>query len=315
MFLTKGHDVSNYSYGKYPGSRSVDKLLRNGIIILDKWQGPTSRDVTSTVKNVLSLAKAGHSGTLDPAVSGVLVICLENACKIMPALQGMEKEYVGVMKLHKEVPEKEIRRVVSAFTGAIRQKPPVRSAVARKERTRHIYGFEILDISGRNVAFKVACEAGTYVRKLCHDIGIKIGGAHMSELRRTRAGRFTEDMSCRLQDVSDAYALWKKEGDESIRDFVLPVEAGVEHLKKIVMKDSAVFSVANGSPLYTAGVSRVQSGIMNGELVASFTLKGELVSIGQADMTSNEIMKHRGIAVKTDRVIIDKNTYPRKSHD
>src|SRR3989338_4144380 len=171
MFLIKWHDISNYSYGKYPGSRSVDELLRNGIIILDKWQGPTSRDVSSTVKKLLSLSKAGYAGTLDPMVSGVLVICLENACKIMPALQGVEKEYVGVMRLHKEVPKKEIMRVVSSFTGAIRQKPSVRSAVARVERTRHIYGFEMLDMSGRNVAFKVSCEAGTYVRKLCHDIG------------------------------------------------------------------------------------------------------------------------------------------------
>ena len=311
MFLIKWHDISNYSYGKYPGSRSVDELLRNGIIILDKWQGPTSRDVSSTVKKLLSLSKAGYAGTLDPMVSGVLVICLENACKIMPALQGVEKEYVGVMRLHKEVPKKEIMRVVSSFTGAIRQKPPVRSAVARVERTRHIYGFEMLDMSGRNVAFKVSCEAGTYVRKLCHDIGLKIGGAHMSELRRTRAGRFTEGMSCRLQDVSDAYAMWKKGGDESIRDFVLPVEVGVEHMKKIVMKDSAVHAVASGSPLYTAGVSRVQSDIMKGELVAAFTLNGELVSIGQADMASSEMLKRRGISMKTDRVIMDKNTYPK----
>ena len=240
-----------------------------------------------------------------------MIICLENACKIMPALQGLEKEYVGVMRLHKDVSENEIRKVVSAFTGKIRQKPPVRSAVARVERTREIYGLEIIEISGKDVLFRVKCEAGTYVRKLCHDIGLKIGGAHMSELRRTRAGRFTEEHACRMHDIVAAYAEWKKNGDETLRDFILPVEAGIEHLRKVIVKDSAVYSIANGSPLYDAGVSKAEKGIQKGDLVAVLTLRGELTSIGHADMTPEEMMKRKGIAVKTDRVIIDKAAYPK----
>ena len=309
MFLTKSYEIS--AHGKYPAARTIDELLNSGILILDKWQGPTSRDVTASVKKALSLGKAGHSGTLDPEVSGVMIICLENACKIMPALQGLEKEYVGVMRLHKDVSENEIRKVVSAFTGKIRQKPPVRSAVARVERTREIYGLEIIEISGKDVLFRVKCEAGTYVRKLCHDIGLKIGGAHMSELRRTRAGRFTEEHACRMHDIVAAYAEWKKNGDETLRDFILPVEAGIEHLRKVIVKDSAVYSIANGSPLYDAGVSKAEKGIQKGDLVAVLTLRGELTSIGHADMTPEEMMKRKGIAVKTDRVIIDKAAYPK----
>lgn len=309
MFLIKSHDIADFNYGKYPGSRTVEELLSNGLIILDKWQGPTSRDVTSTAAKILHANKSGNSGTLDPMVSGVLPICLNNACKIIPALQGLEKEYIGVMKIHKDIGDRELRKTVGAFTGKIRQLPPVRSAVARRERTREVYDFEILGIDGRNVAFKVRCEAGTYVRKLCHDIGLKIGGAHMSELRRIRVGRFGEDTAVKMHDVVDAYAEWKESGSEKIRDYILPVEAGVEHLKKIMIKDSAVYAVANGSPLYTAGLSRVEEGIATGMLVAVLTLRGELVSIGNACMESTEMLKHRGIAVKTDRVIMGKSLY------
>ena len=312
MFLTKSHEIS--AFGRYPGARTSSELMHSGMIILDKWQGPTSRDVASDAKKILSLDKVGYHGTLDPMVSGVLVLCLENACKIMPALESLEKEYVGVMRLHKDVSEKDIRKTVSAFTGKIRQKPPVRSAVARLERTREIYGLEIIEISGNDVLFKVRCEAGTYIRKLCHDIGLKIGGAHMSELRRTRAGRFTEDQACRMHDIAAAYAEWKDSGSEALRNFILPVEAGIEHLRKVIIKDSAVYSVANGSPLYDAGVSKAEKGITKGELVAVLTLRGELASIGHADMTSEEMMKRKGIAVRTDRVIIDKGYYPKPNY-
>src|SRR3989344_6057806 len=103
-FIVRSAEISKY--GQYPGSRSVEELLSNGIIILDKWQGPTSHDVASIVKKVLGRAKSGHAGTLDPMVSGILVIALDNACKVLPALQKQDKEYVGVMHLHKAVDDK-----------------------------------------------------------------------------------------------------------------------------------------------------------------------------------------------------------------
>jgi H/ACA ribonucleoprotein complex subunit 4 len=150
-----------------------------------------------------------------------------------------------------------------------------------------------------------------YVRKLCHDIGLRIGGGHMSELRRIRAGRFTEDMACRMHDVADAYAEWKESGSEALRDFILPVEAGIEHLRKVIVKDSAVHAVASGSPLYAAGISRAEEGIAAGDLVAVLTLRGELVCIGAASMRSEEMLRFRDIAVRTDRVIISKDAYPK----
>jgi H/ACA ribonucleoprotein complex subunit 4 len=167
----------------------------------------------------------------------------------------------------------------------------------------------IIERDGRNVLFKIRCEAGTYVRVVCHQIGTKVGGAHMKELRRTEVGRFSEKDCVRIQDVADAYYEWKESGSEEIRNYVLPVEAAVEHLKKIIIKDSAVFSVASGSPVYSTGISKASKGIVQDELVAVLTLKGELAAIARANMASEEMMKKKGLAAKTDRVIIDKRLY------
>lgn len=308
-FLVRSEDVA--SRGEYPGTRPVERLFRNGMIILDKWPGPTSHDVSSQVKKIFGLKKAAHAGTLDPQVSGVLPMLLDNAVKLMPALQRQDKEYAGIMKLHRDVDDAKLAAAVKKFVGEIRQTPPVRSAVARRERSRRVYYFDVLERSGRDVLFRTGVEAGTYIRAICHQIGREVGGAHMAELRRTRAGRFGEERAARMQDVVDAYADWKESGSEKIRDFVLPVEAAVEHLKKIIVKDSAVWAVSQGSPLYAQGISRVQKGIEKDELVAVMTLRGELVSLSRAAITAEEMVRKRGMAAKTDRVIIEKGLYKR----
>lgn len=298
-------------YGKYPGARSVEELISNGVIVLDKWQGPTSHDVTATIKKILNLNKTGHAGTLDPMVSGVLLVTLDNACKVIPALQKLDKEYIGIMHMHKEVDYEKIKAVISKFLGNIEQLPPVRSAVARKIRRRTIHSIDILDIKNKDILLNIKCEAGTYIRKLIDDIGKQIGGAHMSELRRIKAGRFDEKMAVRAQDLLDAYIFWKENGDETIKDFILPVEASIEHLKKIIVKDSAVYAVSSGSPLYTGGISKIQKYIKIGEMVALLTLKGELIALANATMTTDEMMKTKGLAAKTDRVIMQAGIYPK----
>ncbi len=328
-FLVKSKDVANSEYGEYPGSRGVSELIRNGIVILDKWGGPTSHDVTATVKKIFGLKKTGNSGTLDPAVSGILPITLENACKVIPALQHLDKTYVGIMHLHKDVSDKELQSAIKEFVGEITQLPPRRSAVARRERKREIYSFGILDRKDKDVAFRVKCEAGTYIRKLIYDLGRHIGGAHMSELRRTAVGRWDESRAVKIQDLVDAYEFWKegkqkdaKQTDakginvsasadsERIREFILPVEAATEHLGKIIVKDSAVAAIVNGSPLYTQGICRAQKGIKKDELIAILTLKGELIALAKANVSSEEMMK-KGLAAKTDRVIMEKGVYPK----
>lgn len=296
--------------GQYPASRTIEELLKNGIIILDKWCGPTSHDVAATVKKILELEKVGHAGTLDPNVSGVLPLTLENACKVIPVLQKSKKTYVGVMHLHKNIDKTEIKKTVAKFLGTNTQKPPVRSAVARKERQREVYNIEITDINDRDVSFKVECEAGTYVRVLCHQIGQELGcGAHMSELRRVNSGIFNEEKTVKTQDLADAYYFWKKDKDEKIRDYVLPVEIVCDNMKNIIVKDSAVYALTKGSPLFTGGISKIQDGIKKEDLIGLLTISGELIAIAHANMTTEEIMKRKGLAAKTDRVIMFSDRY------
>ena len=302
-FFVLTEDVA--AFGKYPGARSVEELLHNGIIILDKWCGPTSHEVSATVKKLLERKKTAHAGTLDPQVSGVLPIMLDNACKVMPALQKQDKEYVGIMHLHREISAGELEKAVKSFTGTITQKPPVRSAVARVERKRRIYSFKILECSGRDALFSVSCEAGTYIRKLIDDLGKKIGGAHMSELRRTSVGAFSEEKSHKIQDIADAFFFFKENGSDELKNFILPVESVVNHLGKIIVKDSAVKSILNGSPLYTSGISRIEKTIKNGDLLALLTLKGELLALAKSNIDFNEkAIKRKQLIAKTDRVIM-----------
>lgn len=251
----------------------------------------------------------------NPRVSGVLVIALDNATKLMPVLLRARKEYVALVYLHKDVPKKEIEKVCKEFVGKVRQLPPKKAAVARRVREREIYYLEILQISGRSILMRVGCEAGTYIRRLADDIGKKLGtGAHLQELRRTRSGIFTEKDVRTLQEVSDALALWKERGDDSaLRGVVLPLERLADEIKCVVIKDSAVGAVANGAPLAVQGIVRVQKGIESGDIVGMFSLKGEMVAFGDALMGSAEMWKARkGLAVKTDKVLVQRGVYPKK---
>ncbi len=218
------------------------------------------------------------------------------------------------MKLHGDVPREKLEEVFSEFVGKIYQKPPLRSSVKRVVRVKTIYYLKILEVSGRYVLFRVGCEAGTYIRKLCHDIGEVLGvGAHMKELRRTRVGPLKEDETLvTLHDVLDAYKFWIEEGDERwIRKVIMPMERAIEHIPKVVIRDTAVDAICNGATLAVPGILRIETGIKRGDLVAIMTQKGELVALGKALMTSEEMYeRERGLAVKPVRVIMERGTYP-----
>ena len=302
------------NYGTDPYKRPIEEHLSNCLIILDKPSGPTSHEVVAWVKKILSSKKAGHSGTLDPHVTGVLPIAVDNATKIMPALTGQNKEYVCLMYLHQNVETEKLRKVMQDFVGEIEQLPPLKSAVKRQVRKRNIYFIDLLEHKGQYVLFKAEVQAGTYMRVLCRDIGKSLGiNAHMQQLRRTRAGPFTEEEAVTLHELKDAYEYWKESGDDKyLRAATYPVEYGVKHIPKVVVKDSAVYSITNGSPLMVAGISQYSSNIKKGDLVAIMTLKGELVALGKAKMDADEIKeKDYGIAVATDRVIMKKGVYPK----
>lgn len=313
--VIKSEDQTDEKYGQKPVDRPIAEYIQKGVINLDKPAGPTSHEVTSWVKKILEIEKAGHSGTLDPNVTGILPIMLGNATKAVDALLTAGKEYVCLMKLHDEMPAKIVKSILDDFTGEIYQKPSLKSAVKRETRIRTIYYIDLIEHDGKNVLFKVGCEAGTYIRKLCNDIGFVLGtGAHMQELRRTKSGPFREaDTLITLHDLKDAFVEWKENNnEEQLRKVILPMEDGLAHLPKIVIRDSAVDALCHGASLAASGVVSVQTGIIKGDPVAVFTQKGEAVSFGVAQKKSLEIQKAAtGIVVNTDRVLMEPGTYPK----
>jgi len=249
-------------------------------------------------------------------VTGVLPVTLEDSTKIVQALLYSGKEYVCVMKLHGDAQEDQIRRVLGEFEDEIYQRPPLRSSVKRQIRTRRIYYIDYLEKDGRNVLFKVGCEGGTYIRKLCYDVGEILGcGAHMQELRRTRAGPFSEGSAgfVTLHDVAYWFGEWQEKKEDSLlRKFIQPLENALALLPKIVVRDSAVDALCHGANLTSPGVLSIDTGVSNGSITAIFTLKGEAVALAKAVLSTEEIMKadHGTVAV-LQRVVMPRGTYPR----
>lgn len=316
--LVRREAVTSAKYGKAPEDRTMNELLDFGIVVIDKPPGPSSHQVSSYVQKILHIQKSGHSGTLDPKVTGVLPVALGGATRVVQSLLTAGKEYVTLMHLHKELEEYQVRRLLSEFTGKITQLPPVKSAVKRQERERTIYYLELLEIKGQDVLFLAGTQAGTYIRKLCHDMGLafkdkdgKPVGAHMAELRRSKAGPFTEQQAVTLQDLADAFHYWQ-EGDETLlRKAILPAEAGVAHLRKVWVMDTTVESLCQGVQLKVPGIAKLESGITPGEPVAVLTLKNELILVGRAALASGEMMGEKGLAVRTQQVFMRPGTYPK----
>jgi H/ACA ribonucleoprotein complex subunit 4 len=304
--------------GKKPEERSVEELLELGLVVLDKPVGPSSHEVSAWAGRICGAQKAGHSGTLDPNVSGVLAVGLNDATKAMGFLLKSKKEYVGIIRFHRVIDENDVKRAFRAFTGEITQLPPVRSAVRRRERKRKVYYLDVLEYNGPEVLFLVGCEAGTYIRKLCFDMGRYLGsGANMLELRRTKAGVLSERESVTLQDLSDAFWLWRERGEEKeMRRCVRPVEDAVD-MRRIWLRDTAVEAVCSGAQLAVPGIAKFERGASKGEAVALMTLKGELAAIADMQMAGAELEKSKeGIAAATRRVVMRKGTYPKmwKTH-
>lgn len=300
-------------WGKPPEMRTMEEHIHNGLVIVDKPQGPTSHQVTAWVKQIFGLSKAGHAGTLDPKVSGVLPVALENATKALPCLLLGTKEYIALMRLHGEAKESDIRKVMAKFTGEIYQIPPVRAAVKRELRVRKIHALNLLEIAGKFVLFRVVCDSGTYVRTLCTDIGEVLGvGAQMQELRRVRTANFTEGHAVKLQDLKDAWEFYKEGNAENLGKLILPLEAMLEHLPKVIIKDSAVDAVCHGADVHVPGISKLSENIGRGEIVGVFTLKGEAVCFAEAKMDAMEMQNaKKGIGFRPIRVLMRRGTYPK----
>lgn len=312
--LIKSNAATNPEYGCEPQDRPIEEYLSKGVINLDKPSGPTSHEIDSWVKRILDCEKTGHGGTLDPKVTGVLPIGIDSATRVIQLLLEAPKEYICLMTIHKDADEEIIRSIFKEFHGKIYQTPPVKSAVKRELRVRNVYYADILEIDGRDILFKIGCEAGTYVRTYCHDIGEALGtGAHMAELRRTQVGSFTEKNNLiTLQDLTDAYYYWNEGGDESyLRKYVRPIESATEHLPKVYIRDSAVDAICHGANLAAGGIVFLSENIKKHDIVAILTLKGELVASTSALLNIEEIIESStGIMFNTNKVFMDTKIYP-----
>jgi len=237
---------------KIKQEKPISELIEFSIINIDKPAGPTSFGIDEIIKGKLGLRKASHFGTLDPAVTGVLPIALNRACRLMEYFMHKNKEYVGIMKLHQPVDEKKLKDEIKKFIGKIKQLPPVKSRVKREEREREIFSFDILefDREKNEVLFKTEVEAGTYIRKLIHDIGLNIGGAHMLELRRIKASIFSEENSIDIYEFLKATEEYKNGDEKKLREILIPAEIISEILPVIFVKDDIAKKLLIGKPLF-----------------------------------------------------------------
>ena len=230
-------DMTNPENGTYYDKRTIEQLLDYGLILIDKPPGPTSHEVVAWAKRILEIPKAGHSGTLDPQVSGVLPLGLGEGTKALGVLLLGPKEYHALGRLHSLPSKEKLEQILELFRGEIFQKPPQRSAVVRQTRSRTIYELELLEQKERLVLLRILCEAGTYIRKLYYDMGELLGpGGSMIELRRSRVHQFSEKNLVTMHELADAYATWKENKDESkLLKIIRPVEETLSEIKSVVI--------------------------------------------------------------------------------
>ncbi|GAA97857.1 uncharacterized protein L969DRAFT_597843 [Mixia osmundae IAM 14324] len=304
--------------GSSPLKRDLASYIQSGVINLDKPSNPSSHEVVAWIRRILRCEKTGHSGTLDPKVTGCLTVCIDRATRLVKSQQGAGKEYVCVLRLHDSLQsEKALSRALETLTGALFQRPPLISAVKRQLRIRTIYEIKLLEFdNARHLGvFWVSCEAGTYIRTLCVHLGLLLGvGGHMQELRRVRSGAMSEaDDMVTMHDVLDAQWLYDNTRDESyLRRVIRPLESLLTTYKRIVVKDSAVAALTYGAQLMLPGVLRYEAGIELHEEIVLMTTKGEAICLAYARMTTVELSTcDHGVVAKIKRVIMSRDTYPR----
>ncbi|KAJ7786456.1 putative rRNA pseudouridine synthase [Mycena metata] len=305
--------------GCSPLKRDITSYIKSGVINLDKPSNPSSHEVVAWLRRILRVEKTGHSGTLDPKVTGCLIVCIDRATRLVKSQQGAGKEYVCVLRLHAALPNPAaLPRALQTLTGALFQRPPLISAVKRQLRVRTIHESKLFEFDEkRNLAvFWVSCEAGTYIRTLCVHLGLVLGvGGHMQELRRVRSGAMSEnDDMVTMHDVMDAQWMYDNTRDESyLRRVIRPLECLMVGYKRIVVKDSAVNAVCYGAKLMIPGLLRYEADISVHEEVVLMTTKGEAIALAIAQMSTVELATcDHGVVAKVKRCIMERDTYPRR---
>ncbi len=288
------------------------RLADGAFLLLDKPRGPSSHQVTAWARDLLGVDRAGHAGTLDPNVSGLLWVGVGPALKLLPLVLEFPKRYIGVVTLHGRVPVRDLDRVLAEFVGPIYQTPPVRSAVRRERRVRTLHRLVRVETEGERSVIDVVGDSGTYVRTLAVDVGEALGvGAHLEELRRVGTGPFREEQSVPLQALADAVAR-RADGDPGpLLALLHPLDEVWKHFPRIVVKESAASAIAHGAGLARGGILEIPKPFSADASVVLVRRSGELLATGIARHDSSEIGRVRhGWVVDSTRVFVAPERFP-----
>ena len=304
-------------HGASPLKRDIQNYIKSGFINLDKPANPSSHEVVAWIKRILRVDKTGHSGTLDPKVTGCLVVCIDRATRLVKSQQSAGKEYVCIYRLHESVPQQRVAQELEKLKGALFQRPPLISAVKRQLRVRTVYESKLIehDVEKNMGIFWISVESGFYARTICVHLGLMLGcGGQMQELRRPRSGVMTEKDAVTMHDILDAQWMYDNHKDESyLRRVIKPLETLLTKHKRIIMKDSAVNAICYGAKILLPGVLRYEAGIEMGEEIVVCTTKGEAICLAIAQMTTATMAScDHGVVAKIKRVVMERDLYPKK---
>ena len=301
-------------YGTIPGDRTIEQLLESCFILLDKSPGPSSHQVSAWARDMMGLEKLGHGGTLDPFASGLLPLLSGKAMRLTGKILTHDKSYLALFKFGKKLERNEIEEKMAMLTGKVYNVPPEISAVRVQVRTRKISRFDILDFDGTSLLTHIECEAGTYVRTMARDLGLLLDTpVELKELRRPSSGEFSLNQSITMQQLADAYWLWKEKGDGNAMLRILhPIEDMLSDLPRVVVKDGAAAALSHGAPLLRPGVVSIDEELSVGSEVLLVTMKGEAVAIAKMSQNSKVIPDmNQGEVAKPNCVLMKEDTYPR----
>ena len=313
MIIIDEDAKTSAAHGCEPWQRSIEELLEAGMIVIDKPTGPNSHQVSAWAREILGADKLGHGGTLDPFATGVLVLLSGRSMRLTKKVLSHDKTYIGILRAPRDFDADALGRAIAQLSGQVYNVPPEISAVKIQVRSRKMEN-RLIDVDGRDAVVEVVCEAGTYIRTLARDLGLLLGHpVELKELRRTKSGRFTEPQSISLQDLKDAFWLWREKGEEvAMRRILSPIEALVSELPEIIVKDGAAGAIAHGAPLMRPGIVSIAADLERGDTVRLMTMKGELVALASM-LTRSEMISemNEGEVARPESVFLPSEVYPR----
>jgi H/ACA ribonucleoprotein complex subunit 4 len=301
--------------GKIPDMRTVEERLESGFILLDKAAGPSSHQVASWARDMFGLERLGHGGTLDPFATGVLPLMAGKSMKLTKKILTHNKTYICVFRFASEPDSKMLKEVMSNMTGRVFNVPPEISAVKIQVRSRRIFKFEKLDLKNNQMVARVECEAGTYIRTMARDMGLLLNmKVELKELRRETSGIFTLDDCVTLQQLADAYWLWKELSQpEALLRIIHPIEKLLLDYPSVTVKDSAAAALSHGAPLLRPGIVSIDPAIDDGRDIVVNTMKGETVGIVNMIVTSDSVKDmESGEIARPSMVLLNQDLYPRR---